>query len=360
MNKRTWGRSALAIIIGAGVYTALIYLLVKAESGVPDAGIKSVSDAIWYSIVTLTTVGYGDFYPITPWGKIIGYVFVISSLGVLGYLIGKINSLIAEMRESRHLGYKGTSFQNHTVIIGWNQFAGSITQELVNANIEVAIVTDNINDLELIKEKYDKKLVYVLLSDLNNFQLIEKTNITSANSVFINIDDDTEKLVYFLNASKYFGNKLDYVLISNDSELKNVFADAGVSCVLSVDEFASKIIGSYIFEPDVAEYVEDILSSAVNENDYDIIEYRITTDNPYIGHKYNSVFFQIKEDYDAILIGIVKISEKGERNLIKNPNDPELVLGLGDFLIVIANGAVAEQLSLAFNVSEGLAGDQNN
>ena len=193
----------------------------------------------------------------------------------------------------------------------------------------------------------------MLLSDLNNFQLIESSNIVNASSVFIKINDDTEKLVYFLNASKYFSKSLDYVVIAQNPELKNVFADAGISCVLSIDEFASKIIASYIFEPDVAEYVEDILSSAANEDDYDIIEYRVISINPFLNQKYNNVFFKIKEDYGALLIGIVKVDQSGQRELLKNPNDPELMVTEGDFLIVIANGLAAAQLTREFNVNQG-------
>ena len=148
MNKSFGFKCFSAVLGGLLIYGILILLLMHFEAQVDGSSIKSVSDAIWYSIVTLTTVGYGDLYPISSKGKLIGYIFVISSLGVLGYLIGKINSLISGIRESKYLGYRGTDFKKHIVIIGWNQFAGAITQELVNANICVAIVTDNIADLE--------------------------------------------------------------------------------------------------------------------------------------------------------------------------------------------------------------------
>ena len=54
-----------------------------------DGNIKSFSDALWFSVVTLTTVGYGDFYPTTLFGKIVGLVFIIGSLGLLGLIISK-------------------------------------------------------------------------------------------------------------------------------------------------------------------------------------------------------------------------------------------------------------------------------
>ncbi|WP_051544877.1 ion channel [Butyrivibrio sp. MC2021] len=74
------------------VLLLLSWLLLMAESGAEGASIRSISDALWYMIVTLTTVGYGDLYPVTTLGKIIGIIFVLSSMGLLGFLLASIIS----------------------------------------------------------------------------------------------------------------------------------------------------------------------------------------------------------------------------------------------------------------------------
>ena len=76
----------------------------------------------------MTTVGYGDMYPQTFGGRFIGYIFVLASLGVLGFLVGKVSALFTEMSENRRLGYHGTSFTEHVVIVGWNSFAQTVTR----------------------------------------------------------------------------------------------------------------------------------------------------------------------------------------------------------------------------------------
>lgn len=71
-------------------YFLLIWLLVAVESSAPaEAGatITTLGQAIWYSIVTITTVGYGDASPVTGVGKLIGALFLLMSAGALTALI---------------------------------------------------------------------------------------------------------------------------------------------------------------------------------------------------------------------------------------------------------------------------------
>ena len=78
---------ALAAVLALAVLLALLLL---AESAAPNATIVSVPSALWYLLATLTTVGYGDCYPVTAAGKLIGAVFQLMSLGLLGLLAGML------------------------------------------------------------------------------------------------------------------------------------------------------------------------------------------------------------------------------------------------------------------------------
>ena len=143
-------KTALYGVTGLAVYLLLVLLVVAAESGNDDASIRSFGDGVWYSLVTLTTVGYGDKFPVTGAGKVLGFVFLLGSLGFLGLLVGKINENIQARRERKRMGLDGTDMTGHVVIIGWNDFSRSITRQLLGADREVAIITDKKDDVDLI------------------------------------------------------------------------------------------------------------------------------------------------------------------------------------------------------------------
>lgn len=83
------------IFLSLLIYLLLLELMVLSERNAPGAHIKTLGDAFWYSLVTLSTVGYGDVTPVTTMGHVIGAIFLILSMGLLVALIGYVVSFIA-------------------------------------------------------------------------------------------------------------------------------------------------------------------------------------------------------------------------------------------------------------------------
>jgi voltage-gated potassium channel Kch len=94
--------SALLTTLLAGIIVleyASIFVIV-AERTSPEANIKTTSDAVWWSYVTMTTVGYGDRYPVTNAGRLVGVVLMTLGVGLFGVLTGYLaNAFIAPKSE---------------------------------------------------------------------------------------------------------------------------------------------------------------------------------------------------------------------------------------------------------------------
>ncbi len=92
MKRSRRSRSLLPLCALAG-YFLLLLLLMAVEGRAEGATIRTFPDALWYSVTTLTTVGYGDLYPVTTAGRLIGLLFQLMSLGVLAALVGLLLQL---------------------------------------------------------------------------------------------------------------------------------------------------------------------------------------------------------------------------------------------------------------------------
>ena len=349
-------RLVLFITLVIVVYLGLVWLLVFVEKDSDQSALNNYSNAFWYSLVTLTTVGYGDIFPATVYGRYISLIFILTSIGIFGILIGQLTTLMTTIKENKKLGYSGTSFSNHAVIIGWNEFGWHVVDQLVGVGRRIAVITNKRDDVDLIREKYNSKNVFVLYSDYNNHEMIKKANVEDAAIVFVNMLDDTDKLVYVLNLKKVFP-ETEFVVTLENADLKSTFITAGVSNTISTQEISSKLLASYMFEPDVASYSESILSYAKSDSDYDIKQLLVTPNNPYNGKAYQDVFFDLKKRYNSVLIGITKRDKFGQKKLIKNPLG-DLKIHSGDYLIIILNGKAFKLLKRVFGVEEGMVKDK--
>ncbi|PRY04002.1 voltage-gated potassium channel [Pontibacter ummariensis] len=331
-------------------FAACNFLLVQFEADAAEASITDVGDAVWYMFVTLTTVGYGDMFPVTPAGKVIGYIYVFSSLGVLGFLFSTISSKIQKILEDRKLGFHGTDFKDHILFVGWGDFSRLVADEVYHSDKKMAIITSKRDDIDLIYSKYSKDQVFVLFSEFNNFELLTKVNAHQAATLFISFDDDSEALLYVINFRKRYPEP-EIVVSLQKLQLKETFKAAGVTYVITKNEIASKLVASYIFEPDVADMNLDLLSTARQDEDYDIQQYQVLAQSPFANRDSEEVFHELKTHYNSILLGLSKTAN-GKRELIKNPPAGTLI-ETGDYLIMMSSGKAKAGLRKVFKEGEG-------
>ena len=103
-NKGTAIRSRVGIY-GAGAAIVLIWMaalaVLDAERGSPDANIETFGEAIWWAFVTITTVGYGDYYPVTGGGRTVAVLLMAGGVAVLSVVTATISSWIIDKAAAR-------------------------------------------------------------------------------------------------------------------------------------------------------------------------------------------------------------------------------------------------------------------
>jgi voltage-gated potassium channel len=94
LENRSRYAAFITIMLTIIVLTVASVLVLQFESQSPDAKITTGADAFWYSIVTITTVGYGDYYPVTSGGRITAMFIMFAGVGIIGALASILASLL--------------------------------------------------------------------------------------------------------------------------------------------------------------------------------------------------------------------------------------------------------------------------
>jgi voltage-gated potassium channel len=93
---RNRSQYALSITVMAAmlVLTLAAGFVLQLESQAPNGNIKTGNDALWWSLVTITTVGYGDFFPTTPGGRVAAMFVMVAGVGIIGALASILASIL--------------------------------------------------------------------------------------------------------------------------------------------------------------------------------------------------------------------------------------------------------------------------
>ncbi|MBV9579202.1 MAG: potassium channel family protein [Chloroflexi bacterium] len=94
IRNRAQYAAVVTLLLAMIVLTVASIFVLEFESRAPDANITTGGDAAWWAIVTITTVGYGDKFPVTPGGRITGVFVMVSGVGIIGALASIFASIL--------------------------------------------------------------------------------------------------------------------------------------------------------------------------------------------------------------------------------------------------------------------------
>ena len=94
VHNRSRYATFITLLLAMIVLVTSSLLVLQFESRSPDANITTGADALWWAIVTITTVGYGDYYPVTELGRIVAVFVMFAGVGIIGALASILASLL--------------------------------------------------------------------------------------------------------------------------------------------------------------------------------------------------------------------------------------------------------------------------
>jgi voltage-gated potassium channel len=193
MNRPRKLPQSLTFFIESRIYNIVIALLGILMVGTVGFHVTegwSWSDAFYATVITTTTIGYGDFSPITPAGRLFAVFYVITAVGVVGYTISRLATILIERRTERQTSRDRerkmrelAQLQNHIIVCGATVLGQYVVYELLRKPDPILIVSEH-------EENLHKMLLAV---DRFN-QSSTNFNLLSEFEGIWNMDGDTRSL----------------------------------------------------------------------------------------------------------------------------------------------------------------------
>jgi voltage-gated potassium channel len=328
----------LTLLILVGFITfiggAVIYVF---EYGKND-NIHNFFDAIYWSLVTISTVGYGDISPATYQGRVLTMFLILAGIGFISFATSIIASAFAEKLQEMKLHRVETEahkLKEFYLICGYSKITQLVAQNF-KQNREKFIIVDI--EEEKIVDANDKGFL-ALKADITKKEILNIFDFKSVKYILVLTNDDIINTFLTLSLHSHAPrNKI--IAIANDERNREKIKKAGANIILNPTKALSLFVREYIGNPVSFEVITTIFAnnSKTSLDEIEVLENSVL-ENKFVGE------IEFKK-HKLVLIGIVKTNEhKTYRHTMKvkdkyfyfNP-DGEVKLEKGDILLVIGDG----------------------
>jgi voltage-gated potassium channel len=257
--------SLLIFLAGAGGF----YLL-----ELPQENGEGFFDAMYWTVVTLTTVGYGDIAPKTMAGRGLAMLTMISGIGLVSVLTGTLSSFLVERRANKRLGLLHVNVTGHVVVLGWNSNGLTLIRSLAASQElgEAAFVA--VNSLE--PDQWEEVSFQLGLGSKLSFvrgnpaleSVVAKAAPTQAKLAYILCQDGLgqdaadQQSLYAALTFKTLAPKVPLYAEVGKAANRDHLLKAGVSEVVSRGDLASRVLAAIGAHPGLIDFLQAIMGGA--------------------------------------------------------------------------------------------------
>lgn len=286
----------------------------------------SLFEAFYQTIITVTTVGFSEIKPLTPQGRFITIIIIVTGIGTVTYSFGQLVKVLVEGELGKFFGRKKLAKQiaelkDHFIVCGYGRIGKVICEELQADNVDFVVIEE---DQYAIEELERKGIPFVLMNATSEEALI-KAGIMKCKGIVTAVTSDADNVFITLTAK---GLRSDVFILSRSSDEKNEpkLVRAGASQVVSPYLIGGRRMAHVLKRPTVVDFID--IATMGNKLGL-MMEEATVGENGGLNGK-TIIESNLRQNYGVIVVAIKKKS--GE--MIFNPMPTEK-LENGDVLVVI-------------------------
>ncbi|MEA2019686.1 MAG: NAD-binding protein [Campylobacterota bacterium] len=317
----------LAIMFFMAVAFGSTIIFIFEGAGI-NPNIGTFFDAIYWSVITISTVGFGDISPVTTEGRIATLFLVIVGLSVIAFFTSIVTTALSArlvaLKEEKVIG-EANSLEEFIIICGYGRMGKVLVEEFIKIK-QKFIVIDN-NDDMFTHAKYQN--ILSIKGDATDSAFLMSIGINKGASGIIALtNNDAVNLSIILTARSQNPN-INIIARANSENVKKKLYLAGANEVISSSEISALVAAEYVGQPIAFDAIDDIL---LNSEGAVMDEVEIIKKSNYIGYKLETIDFST---FNLTLIGIINTQKKKEFKF--NPKRDQYIINEKDILIVIGH-----------------------
>jgi voltage-gated potassium channel len=305
----------------------LLMILIYGTSGYMLIEDTSLTDAIYMTVISITTVGFSEVIPLSSAGKYFTIFLIFGGVGLFLYIVSLITQAMVEgglqtYLGRRHMEKKLAVLKDHYIVCGFGRIGKVISKILHENRRTFVIIENNPEEINTIEE-----LGYLVLrGDSTNDDILKTANINDAKALIAVTSSDADNVYIILSARVL---KPDIYILARSSGKKGAetkLLRSGANKVFSPYEIGARRMAQSLVRPTVIDFID--LTVHDGELGLRLEELQVSGKATFA----NKTLMQsgIRSEHDLIVVAIKR--EKGEMLFNPNPNTEILP---GDILVVL-------------------------
>lgn len=298
----------------------------------------SVFDALYMTVTTVTTVGYGEIHPLSRAGRVFNIGVVVFGVATVLYTFSFLMARLVEgdlhdrwirRRRERMLD----ELTNHFIVCGYGRMGQIIAREFSRQSVPFVIVE---RDPDRMQAAIDAGYLAVE-ADASSEQVLTRIGIARARGFIAAVSTDAEN-VYAVLTARLLRPDLFIIGRAETDDARGKLVRAGADRVLSPYQIGGLQLAQTALRPAVVDFVQ--LATSSDNLELNMEQVQIGEGSALAGR--TIVAAGLRQKYGVVVVGI----QKAAGGMEFNPS-PESVMGVGDFLVVLGRATTLKELEAA-------------